>query len=124
MIKSIIFFDNHCPLCCRTINSLAAHDVKKKFAFAPLEGKTAEKMFFGRLSYLRTLNTVILVEQPSGRIWVRGRAVFRIFWLLGGKWKSIGWLYEMPFVDAVYKIIAKHRKREGDLPKLTIHLLP
>jgi predicted DCC family thiol-disulfide oxidoreductase YuxK len=123
-MKSIIFLDQHCPLCRRTMNFLVLHDREKRFHFAPLDGKTAEKMFLGNLAHLRTLNTVVLIEQPSGKIWLRGQAVFRVLWLLGGWWKLIGWLYAMPFVDLVYKFVAKHRKRGGDLPPLSGHLLP
>ncbi|HEY5235700.1 MAG TPA: DUF393 domain-containing protein, partial [Rhabdochlamydiaceae bacterium] len=107
MMHSIIFFDQHCPLCRRTISYLASQDKKKHFRFAPLDGVTAENMFLSNLSYLRNLNTVILVEHPGGKIWLRGRAVFRVLWLLGGKWKFLGWLYKMPFVDLFYKFIAK-----------------
>ena len=121
MRHSIIFFDQHCPLCRRTITYLAQQDQKKHFRFAPLDGTTAEKIL---TIHLRSLNTVILIEHPSGKIWLRGRAVFRVLWLLGGKWKFLGWLYNMPFVDLFYKVIAKHRKRGGDLPPLSIHLLP
>ena len=124
MKHSIIFLDQHCPLCRRTINFLARQDKKKHFRFAPLDGTTAENMFLGNLAHLRELNTVILVELPSGKIWIRGRAVFRVLWLLGGKWKLLGWLYQMPFVDLFYKFIAKHRKRSGELPTLDVHLLP
>jgi predicted DCC family thiol-disulfide oxidoreductase YuxK len=124
MMHSIIFFDQHCPLCRRTISYLASQDKKKHFRFAPLDGTTAEKMFLSNLSHLRNLNTVILMEQPSGKIWLRGRAIFRVLWLLGGKWKFLGWLYSMPFVDLFYKFIAKHRKRGGDLPPLSVDLLP
>ena len=123
-MKSLILFDQHCPLCRRTINFLGRHDRKKRFVFAPLDGATAEKMLLSNLAYLRNLNTVVFIEQPSGKIWLRGRAVFRIVWLLGGWWKLAGWLYEMPFVDFVYKLVAKHRKRGGDLPPLSVHLLP
>lgn len=123
-MKSVIFFDQHCPLCRRTINFLGRQDKHKRFQFAPLEGKTAENLFLGSLAHLRNMNTVVLFEQPSGKIWVRGRAVFRVLWLLGGGWKCLGWLYEMPFVDLIYKLVAKHRKRGGDLPPLTVHLLP
>ena len=124
MMHSIIFFDQHCPLCRRTINFLARQDKKKHFKFAPLDGVTAENTFLSNLSHLRSLNTVILVEPPKGKIWLRGRAVFRVLWLLGGRWKLVGWLYMMPFVDLVYKVVAKHRKRGGELPPLTVHLLP
>ncbi len=121
MMHSIIFFDQHCPLCRRTISYLSHQDKNKHFRFAPLDGTTAKKMLH---SNLRDLNTVILVEHPGGKTWIRGRAVFRVLWLLGGKWKFLGWLYTMPFVDLCYKFIAKHRKRGGDLPPLSVHLLP
>jgi predicted DCC family thiol-disulfide oxidoreductase YuxK len=121
MTRSIIFFDQHCPLCRRTINFLARHDKHKRFYFAPLDGTTAKKTL---QDHLLNLNTVVLIEQPGGKIWLRGRAVFRVLWLLGGWWKLVGWLYLMPFVDLVYRFIAKHRKRGGDLPPLSIHLLP
>lgn len=123
-MKSIIFFDQHCPLCRRTINFLVRHDRKKRFHFAALDGKTAKKMLLSNLAHWRTLNTVVLDEQPSGKIWIRGRAVFRVLWILGGWWKFIGWLYVMPFVDLVYRFVAKHRKKGGDLPPLSVHLLP
>jgi predicted DCC family thiol-disulfide oxidoreductase YuxK len=123
-VKSIIFFDQQCPLCRRTINFLGRQDKKNRFHFAPLDGKTAENIFLGNLSQLKNLNTVVLIEQPSGKIWLRGRGVFRVLWLLGGWWKLVGWFYEMPFVDLVYKFVAKHRKRGGDLPPLSVHLLP
>jgi predicted DCC family thiol-disulfide oxidoreductase YuxK len=122
-MKSIVFFDSHCPLCIRTINFLGRH-ADKKLSFAPLDGTTAENTFLGSLHYLRDLNTVILLERPHGKIWLRGRAVFRVLWLLGGWWKFIGWLYGMPFVDFFYKIVAKHRKRGGDLPTLSVKMLP
>jgi predicted DCC family thiol-disulfide oxidoreductase YuxK len=123
-LKSIIFLDQHCPLCRRTINFLGRQDREKKFHYAALDGKTADERLKGGLSHLRDLNTVILIEQPSGKIWIRGRAVFRILWLLGGWWRLAGWLYWMPFVDLIYKLVAKHRKRGGDLPPLNVHLMP
>lgn len=123
-MRGIVFFDQHCPLCRRTINFLGRQDKKRRFHFAPLDGKTAEDVLRSNLSHLRNLNTVVLMEQPSGKIWIRGKGVFRLLWILGGWWKFVGWLYMMPFVDLVYKFVAKHRKRGGDLPPLTVHLLP
>lgn len=110
MMRSIIFFDQHCNLCRRTISFLIKQDQKNRFDFAPLDGTEALRRFSGNLAYLRDLNTVILVEAPQAKIWLRGKAVFRILWLLGGRWKLVGWLYVMPFVDLFYKLIAKHRR--------------
>jgi predicted DCC family thiol-disulfide oxidoreductase YuxK len=123
-VKSIIFFDQHCPLCCRTINFFGRQDKQKQFLFAPLDGKTAEDLLYRREPHLRDLNTVIVLEQPQGKIWIRGKGVFRTLWLLGGKWKWIGWLYKMPLIDSMYQIVANRRERCGVLPPLTVDLLP
>lgn len=51
-----------------------------------------------------------LILEENGRTWLRGRAVLRIFWLLGGAWRWIGWLYVMPiFPDLIYRLVARMR---------------
>ncbi len=119
-MKPIVFFDKQCTLCRQTINFLSRQDHKKRLLFAPLDGKTASQTL---TSDLRHLNTVILLE-PTGKISIRSRAIFRIFWLLGGKWSLLGWLYPFPFLDPLYRFVAKHRKRKGHLPPLRVKLLP
>jgi len=84
---------------------ISRHDKKKQFLFAPLSGKTADKELHAHFDK----STMVLVEAPQGRQWVRGKAAFRILWLLGGKWKWIGWLYVMPFIDLLYRLIAFYR---------------
>lgn len=110
-MKQLVFFDSECKLCRKSVHTLIKIDTEKKLVFAPLNGKTADDKLIGKFSYLKHQNSLVLIENPHGHIWLRGRAVFRIFWLLGGKWKLIGWFYMMPFVDFFYRQVARHRHR-------------
>ncbi len=89
-----IFYDASCSLCQRSIAWIKARDRKKIFAFEPLK---------------KEADSLILIE--GEKKWVRGRAVMRILWLLGGKWKLIGWLYVVPFIDLFYRLVARHRQK-------------
>ena len=114
-MKHLVFFDSDCALCLHSVARLLKLDRKNLFAFAPLNGKTADKELTGSLSYLKNENTLILIEnyqKPTEKRWVRGKGVFRIFWLLGDQWRLIGWLAFTPFgQDALYRLVAKHRRR-------------
>lgn len=120
-MKSLILFDKECPLCRKSVGFVLAHDTKHRFLFAPLSGETARASVKNKR--LLKENTLILFEDwrtPQERLWIRGRGAFRILWLLGGKWRLLGWLCFIPLgVDLVYRLIARHRRRlpiSGDLP--------
>jgi predicted DCC family thiol-disulfide oxidoreductase YuxK len=112
-VFDLIFFDAECGLCQRSVRFIQSIDKKKRFAFAPLQGTTAQKKLSGRLEKLKRENTMVLLENCGStkqRVWIRGRAVFRILWLVGGAWRFAGWLYILPFgLDAVYSLIARFR---------------
>ncbi len=126
--KHLIFFDDSCPLCWRSVNRVLAWDKKKIFRFTPLAGPDGKHVLRERWKSLKNANTLILVEnyassdapklrkskQKTARIWIKGRAVMRILWLLGG-WKKIpGTLAYVPFgIDSLYSFIAKRRHRTG-----------
>ena len=114
MQKHLIFFDAKCSLCEASVENLLRIDRKKIFAFAPLQGKTADQELTGSKEYLKKENTLILLEhyqRPTQKLWIRGRAVFRIFWLLGGKWRTLGWLCWTPIgIDLLYRLVARHRR--------------
>ncbi|MBS0616151.1 MAG: DUF393 domain-containing protein [Verrucomicrobia bacterium] len=88
-----IFYDASCSLCQRSVAWIKQRDKHHIFAFEPLKKET---------------DSLILVE--GKKKWIRGRAVMRILWLLGGKWKLVGWLYVVPFVDFFYRLVARHRR--------------
>ncbi|MGH2613515.1 MAG: thiol-disulfide oxidoreductase DCC family protein, partial [Rhabdochlamydiaceae bacterium] len=113
-----------CPLCRRTINFLHKQDRHHRLQFASLEGKTAHTYLIGKHAHFRTLNTVVFLEAPSGRLSIRGRAVFSILGKLGGYWSLMSWMHHLPFIDHLYRLIAHSRKRGGALPPLRAPLLP
>jgi predicted DCC family thiol-disulfide oxidoreductase YuxK len=112
-MKHLILFDGECPLCQNMVRRIYALDKNKAFFFAPLQGKTSKQFFKESHQQMLEKNTLILIEnylKPSHRLWIYGRAVCRIFWLIGGKWKMISWLCFLPVgVNVFYRFIARHR---------------
>jgi len=103
----IVFYDDQCPLCLRSVAIARKADRKKVCRFYPLESEEAAAHLSPRL---RKANTLVLLEDEK-RTWIYGKAVLRLLWLLGGKWAFAGWLYILPkwIVDPIYRFVAKHR---------------
>jgi len=112
-MSHLIFFDGECPFCQNAVRRIYKWDQKKCFLFAPLQGKTAKVFFKETFEEKKKKNTLVLIENykhSKAKVWMYGRGACRIFWLLGGKWKAIGWPCFLPFgCDFFYKIIAHHR---------------
>jgi predicted DCC family thiol-disulfide oxidoreductase YuxK len=111
----LILFDDTCSLCWRSVNRVLAWDKKKAFQFLPLRDPDA-KLFLGkRYRELKNANTLVLIENyrsPDSQIWIRGRGVMRVLWLLGGLKRIPGLLCFVPLgIDAAYALIAKRRHR-------------
>ena len=113
MKDHLILFDDTCPFCRRCVAYLISQDHKDKFIFSSLNGRTAKQGLKGKLAYLRKANTIMLIEnvqRPPSMVWLRGRAVLRCLWILGNKWKWLGWMTYIPILpDLVYRIVAKIR---------------
>jgi predicted DCC family thiol-disulfide oxidoreductase YuxK len=111
----MIVFDDTCPLCWRSVNRILAWDKKRCFRFVPLRDEMAKAVLKDRFKALKSSNTLVLIENflsKHPRTWIRGRAVMRILWLLGGWWKLLGWIAFIPVgIDPVYSFVAKRRHR-------------
>lgn len=44
MHEHLVFYDGECGLCDRVVQTLLKVDTHERFVFAPLQGKTAEKL--------------------------------------------------------------------------------
>lgn len=114
MREHLIFFDGDCALCHRAVLQILKEDTKQIFVFAPLEGETAKEILIGPNARYAREDSLILVESfrsDRRRFWVRSKAVFRIYWLMGSRW--IGWMCYLPawMSDWAYRWVAKHRHR-------------
>lgn len=109
--NNYILYDGTCPACQKSVAFIKAMDKKKLFTFIPLQDAKAKELCEGRKELL-SMNSVILYESKQ-KIWIRAKAIFRIFWLLGGLKKAIGWLYILPswIIDPFYRLFARFRHR-------------
>src|ERR1700733_14250204 len=113
-MKHLILYDGTCPLCNRAVRFIIAHDKKKVFAFAPLEGETAKKNPL--LKKLRELDTLVLIKNfntDKKKFFIEGKGVLRIAWYLDGWYPFLGLLSFLPslFFDFFYRFVAKRRFR-------------
>jgi len=110
VLKRVIFFDGPCPLCNQVVRWLMRTDRKKIFLFSSLQGKTAVEK-----NLPKDLSSLILLEEGRGRkkITVSAKAVLKIFWILGGRYRLVGWMYYLPafLLDPWYRLVAKYRYR-------------
>lgn len=114
MHKHVMFFDAECPLCCRAVQHVLEIDKERVFAFAPLDGETAENILTGPLKSYRHMNSLVLLENYQSterQFYVRSKAVLRVYWLVGDGWKIVGWLSFLPswIGDFFYSWVAEHR---------------
>lgn len=114
MSRHLVFFNDRCPLCQRAVRHIIEIDHNKEFLFAPFRGKMASQVLTGPLAYLSKENSLVLAEeyQSTGRLfWSKFRASWRIYWLIGKRWKAIGLLFFLPksIDDLLYKKYGAHR---------------
>lgn len=113
--RHLVFYDGLCGLCDHMVQLLLKIDKKEQFLFAPLQGNTARSLLAGLTEPFKQLDSLILVENFGRRdqkIYMLGKGVWRIFWLLGGLWKILGAISFLPsfLYDWSYRLIARHRK--------------
>jgi predicted DCC family thiol-disulfide oxidoreductase YuxK len=107
---AIVFFDGKCLLCIRAVKFILRHDRRKRFCFASLQGKTAEKIVaMGEEE--PTPESIVLFS--NDHIYTRSSAVFQI-----ARWLRfpINCLYLFIIIpvflrDGLYLFIARRRYR-------------
>lgn len=109
-IKHILFYDAQCQYCRNWAWRISRWDKAELFAFASLKGKTAEK--YGVLQ----TDSIVLLEDfdCSKKFYVKSKAIFRIFWLLGKRKKMVGILFFLPsfLFDWGYHLVAANRPKD------------
>ncbi len=125
----VIFIDAECPLCLNTALKIISIDKNNLFKISPLQGKKAREVLSDQYPHYSELSTLVLVEDYQKKIvmkiWTRGQAAFRVFWLLGGIWKLAGWLCFIPWgINGIYNFIASTRHRMSLKKSLSFNDLP
>ena len=115
-MKYLVFYDGKCGMCDAIVRILLRLDKKELFAFAPLEGTTAEQYLQQLPEKYRGEDSLILIEnfqEETKQFYLLGNAALRICWLLGGMWKTLGWMFFLPSYpfDVLYRFIARNRYR-------------
>lgn len=111
-MKHLVFYDGTCGLCDHVVQFLLKYDQKKEFAFAPLQGKTADQLLQG----ISRDDSLVLIENyktMDKKMYLFGQGALRILWLLGGGFCLLGWLSFLPpfLYNWGYTLIAKNRYR-------------
>lgn len=106
-MRNVVFFDGICHLCNGFVDAVISRDKQHFFAFAPLQGETAEALL--KPEDRKNLDTVIYYE--AGKTYYRSAAILKILTLLGGGYKvfALAWLIPGPLRDFLYKTVAKNR---------------
>ena len=113
MTRYVIFYDEDCGLCDMCMRFVLKRDLEKRFLFASLTGKTAEKELFK--DYL-ALDSLILLEDTQ--IFIRSRAIFRLLWLLGGFYTIFGVLVSADLM-LFWQFIYRKKSSQQEVNSLT-----
>ena len=107
----ILLYDGVCGLCDRFVSWVSAIDREHHFHFAPLQGKTAAAARERFPEIPPGLDTVVLLE--GERVYLRSRAVFRVWALLPFPWPLLSVLRFLPvcLTDPFYGLVARVRYR-------------
>lgn len=113
-MSHLILYDDSCPVCNQLIYLILKQDKRKQFLYSSLEGNTASS-FSDTFSFPEP-KSVVLIENygtQEQQVYFKGKAVFKIFWHLGGIWKIFGWKYIFPSVctNWLYDLFARKRDK-------------
>jgi len=107
----LVFFDGVCHLCQGTVKFILKRDRNRRFAFAPLQGETAQAYLDMTVEENTSPESVIVWHQ--GKKLERAAAIFYILLYLPWPWKLLSVFRFLPsFVsDPLYRFVARNRYR-------------
>jgi predicted DCC family thiol-disulfide oxidoreductase YuxK len=109
---SVLLYDGECALCSHSVQFVLQHDASGCFRFASLQGATGRTLLQQHGLPETSWSSVVLIDD-SGEVFLRSEAALRVArrlpapwcWLFGLRW------IPLPFRDAVYDWVARHRFR-------------
>lgn|GEM_PF-2809539 len=84
-----LFYDTSCLACKQVVNMLEKAEYKKIYTMSSLDGKKAKLIFQGNYAFMRNKKSKMVILEGQ-KVWMKGNAMLRPFWLMGGAWKMIG----------------------------------
>ncbi len=110
--QPVVFYDNNCGFCQRSVQLILKLDKKQQFLFAPLDGETAHQFALERNFSLTNTDSLIFWI-PTKAYWMKSTAVFEIASRLPAPWFLVGVFKYLPrfWMDFIYDLIAKNRSR-------------
>jgi len=110
--RAILLFDGVCSLCHGAVRFVAARDDAGRFVFVSLQSELGQRLLRAHGVPAVGLDTVVLLG-ADGRAYLRSDAVLRVLRGLRAPWPLAGAALVLPRVlrDAVYRVIARHRRR-------------
>jgi predicted DCC family thiol-disulfide oxidoreductase YuxK len=106
----VVLYDGVCGLCNKAVSWMIDRDPRRRLAYAPLQGETADRLRAAHPSIPTNLSTMVYVE--DGRVRSHAGAIFAIVrqldtpWRVFGFLRHVGWLF-FPF----YWLVARTRYR-------------
>ena len=103
--RLMILYDGYCHLCCRSVKWIIRNDRQARFSFMPLQDA-------GLPGILEQSGDTVLLLM-AGKRYERSTAALMIAVRLRFPWPLLGILLIVPpFIrDALYKLVARNRKR-------------
>ncbi len=123
--RVLVAFDGKCVLCNGWVRWLAARDPEGRLLFAPLQGRTVERLREAKLPIPDDLRGVVVVE-PRGRVLVGAAAVVRLLAYLPWPWRALAVLATLPPspLQLLYDWVARNRYRWFGTTSQLCELIP
>ena len=107
----VLFYDGVCAMCNGIVRFMLKRDTGRRFAFAPLQGETADLARSLHPGFPKDLETVVYLR--DGNVFVRSRAAALAMCELPYPARMLSWFRVLPawLTDFFYGLIANNRYR-------------
>ena len=110
---NIVVFDAECLACSRWVQFLLRADRQRRYHFASIQSPRGQALLAQAGLPPVGLDTMMLVEEDSGRITLHTDAIIRVLMMLGGLYRLavLGKLIPRFLRDPAYRWVARNRYR-------------